>query len=127
MADQPATGKKPLTKTEIIQTLAERTGLSKQQVTQFLDELTNLIGSSLGSEGAGQFTLPGLLKITARIKPATAERMQLNPFTKQQQLIPAKPETRTVKVTALKGLKDMVQQSAPPSQSSPPSPPESGS
>lgn len=110
MADQPAAGaKKPLTKTEIIQALADGTGLTKQQVNQLLEEMTRLIGTSLGPDGAGSFTLPGLLKIVARVKPAQPERMGTNPFTKQPQLFPAKPETRTVKVTALKGLKDMLQ------------------
>jgi nucleoid DNA-binding protein len=110
MADPTATSaKKPPSKTEIINTLAERTGLTKQQVTQVIDELTGLIASNLGPQGSGQFTLPGLLKITSRIKPATAERMGIDPFTKQERLFPAKPESRNVKVTALKGLKDMVQ------------------
>jgi nucleoid DNA-binding protein len=110
MADEMATStKKSPSKTEITNTLAERSGLSKQQVTQVLDELANLISTSIGSDGPGQFTLPGLLKITSRIKPATAERMGIDPFTKKERLFPAKPESRTVKVTALKGLKDMVQ------------------
>ena len=47
------------------------------------------------------------------MKPATPERTGVNPFTKQPQVFPAKPESRTVKVTALKGLKDMLQ--TPPS------------
>lgn len=101
--------KKPLTKTEIVNSLAESTGLTKQQVTQILDELAKLIGTSLGSEGAGQFTLPGLLKIVSRIKPAQPEREGIDPFTKQPKTFAAKPESRTVKVTALKGLKDMIQ------------------
>jgi nucleoid DNA-binding protein len=110
MADQSATGaKKPLTKTEIIQSLADGTGLTKQQVNQLLDELTRLIGTSLGPDGSGTFTLPGLLKVVARVKPATPERMGTDPFTKQPKLFKAKPESRVVKVTALKGLKDMLQ------------------
>jgi nucleoid DNA-binding protein len=109
MADPSATGaKKPLTKTEISQALADGTGLTKQQVNQLLDELTRLIGQSLGPNGAGSFTLPGLLKIVSRSKPAQPERMGKDPFTGQEKLFKAKPESRTVKVTALKGLKDML-------------------
>lgn len=110
MAEPSATGaKKPLNKTEIVNSLAESAGLTKQQVTQLLDEMAKLIGTSLGAEGAGQFTLPGLLKIVARIKPAKAAYEGIDPFTKQPKSFPAKPESRTVKVTALKGLKDMIQ------------------
>jgi nucleoid DNA-binding protein len=110
MPDQPAANaKKALTKTEVINTLAERTSLTKQQISQVLDELGNLISTSLGPDGPGQFTLPGLLKIISKIKPATPERMGIDPFTKQERLFAAKPESRSVKVTALKGLKDMVQ------------------
>jgi nucleoid DNA-binding protein len=110
MADEPVTNaKKPLTKTEILTTLAEKTGLTKQQVTQVLDELGTMIGESLGAEGAGQFTLPGLMKITTRVKPAKPEGMRYDPFKKEERMFPAQPESRSVKVTALKGLKDMAQ------------------
>ncbi len=110
MADpSAASSKKPLSKTEIVNSLAESTGLTKQQITQVLEDLGKLIGQSLSGEGAGTFTLPGLLKIVSRVKPATPEHMGVNPFTKEPKLIAAKPESRTVKVTALKGLKDMAQ------------------
>jgi nucleoid DNA-binding protein len=110
MADQSAAGaKKPLTKTEITQALADSTGLTKQQVNQVLEELTRLIGQSLGPSGAGSFTLPGLLKINTKVKPAKAAGMRKNPFTGEEVFKEAEPESRTVKVSALKGLKDMAQ------------------
>jgi nucleoid DNA-binding protein len=108
MADQPAAAKKPLTKSELLQSLSESTGLTKQQVTQFIDELAKLIEQSLSTDGAGTFTLPGLMKINARVKPALPERQGRRPGSSEIITLPARPESRTVKVTALKGLKDMV-------------------
>lgn len=105
---QAATPKKPLTKTEILAALAESTDLSKQQVAALLDELAKLIGQNLSEDGPGVFTVPGLMKISVVRKPATPERKGINPFTKEETVFKAKPARNVVKVTALKGLKDMV-------------------
>ena len=54
------------------------------------------------------FTIPGLLKIHVVRKPATPERKGINPFTKEEMILKAKPAKNIVKLVALKGLKDMV-------------------
>jgi nucleoid DNA-binding protein len=100
--------KKPMTKTEVMAALSESTDLSKQQISKFLEELTNLIGSNLSEAGPGVFTVPGLMKIKVVRKPATPERKGINPFTKEEQIFQAKPARNTVKVVPLKGLKDLV-------------------
>jgi hypothetical protein len=41
-------------------------------------------------------------------KPATKARKGVNPFTGVEMMFKAKPASKTVKVAALKGLKDMV-------------------
>ena len=105
--------KKPMNKTEVLTALSEATGLTKQQVGSLFDELAKLIGKSLGRDGPGTFALPGLLQIKVVRKPATAEHKGINPFTKEEIIIKAKPAKNVVKVTALKGLKDLVQ---PPRQ-----------
>lgn len=102
------TSGKPLTKTEILTSLAESTELSKKQVGTVLEELANLIGSSLGKGGPGTFNVPGLMKITVQRKPATPEREGINPFTKEPTTFKAKPARNIVKVRPLKALKDMV-------------------
>ncbi len=99
---------KPMSKTEIYATLAEATGLTKQQVGSLFDELSKLIGKNLGDDGPGSFAIPGLLNIKVVRKPATEERKGINPFTKEEITIKAKPAKNVVKVTALKGLKDLV-------------------
>ncbi|MEM0970009.1 MAG: HU family DNA-binding protein [Verrucomicrobiota bacterium] len=103
-----ATPKKELTKTEIVASLADSTGFSKTDVNAILGELSGLIEKSIGRRGPGSFTLPGLLKIEKKKKPATKKRMGVNPRTGEPMEIAAKPARNDVKVRALKGLKDMV-------------------
>ncbi len=103
-----STAKKPLTKTEFVTSLAEATELSKQQVTGLLDELSKLIAQNLQADGPGVLVIPGLLKINVVRKPATEERKGINPFTKEETIFKAKPAKNVVKVTVLKGLKDLV-------------------
>lgn len=100
--------RKPMTKTEVLIALSEATGLTKQQVGSVFDELTKLIGHSLGNQGPGTFAVPGLMQIKVVRKPAVPERQGLNPFTKEEMTFKAKPAKNVVKVTALKGLKDLV-------------------
>ena len=102
------TAKKPMSKTEIFAALGEATGLTKQQVGSLFEELSKLIGKNLGNDGPGVFAIPGLLNIKVVRKPATEERKGINPFTKEEMVFKAKPAKNIVKVTALKGLKDMV-------------------
>ena len=97
-----------MTKTETIAALCEATELSKDQVTRLLDELGKLIGKNLSEDGPGVFSVPGLMKIKVVRKPPTPEREGINPFTKEKTIFKAKPARNVVKISALKGLKDMV-------------------
>jgi nucleoid DNA-binding protein len=110
--NEPIMPKKPMSKTEIIAALGEATGLTKQQVTGVFDELAGLIKKNLDEQGPGVFTIPDLLQIKVVRKPATEERKGVNPFTKEEMIVKAKPATNSVKLAPLKGLKAMVQ-SAP--------------
>ena len=95
-------------KSEILNIIAADTTLNRKQVAAVLDSLTSLIGKSVGSRGAGVFSLPGLLKVKVIKKPATKARKGINPFTKEETMFKAKPARKVVKVLPLKGLKDMV-------------------
>jgi nucleoid DNA-binding protein len=100
---------KPPTKTEIINNIAQASDLSKKQVTAVFEALATEIKKSVGKRGgAGQFTVPGLCKITVVRKPATKERKGINPFTGQETTFAAKPARNVIKIRALKALKDMV-------------------
>lgn len=103
-----ATIKKPPTKTEILTHIADETGLTRKEVGTVLDSLSGLIEKNIKPRSAGAFNLPGLLKIKVVKKPATKARKGTNPFTGEEMTFAAKPARRAVKVTALKGLKDMI-------------------
>lgn len=104
-----ANAKKPPTKSQIFTKIAEDTGLTKKDVAAVFDSLNGQIKKNLGGRGApGIFTLPGLLKMRVVKKPATKARKGINPFTGEEMMFKAKPASKTVKVAALKGLKDMV-------------------
>lgn len=99
---------KPMSKTDILNALAEGTGLTKKQVGSLFDELSKLISDNLGKKGPGVFNIPGLMKILVKHKPATKARKGIDPFTKQERMFKAKPAKNVVKIRPLKGLKDMV-------------------
>jgi nucleoid DNA-binding protein len=100
--------KKPMSKVELLNALAEEADLTKQQVSTLLDALAKLIAKNLDSQGPGVVTIPGLMKIKVVRKPATEAREGINPFTKEETIFKAKPARNTVKIVPLKGLKDMV-------------------
>jgi nucleoid DNA-binding protein len=114
-AAKPAAAAKPapaitskMTKTAILNELAERTELSRKQVDSVLTELEVLIERHIKKKGVGEFTLPGLLKIRAVKRPATKKRTGRNPATGEEIVIPAKPASIRVRAVALKRLKEMV-------------------
>ena len=98
--------KKPPTKSEVFGSIADKTDLTKRQVTEVFDELQGVIKKSLRSNGL--FTLPGLAKLTVKRKPATKSRPGVNPFTGEKITIKAKPASKTVRIRPLKNLKEMV-------------------
>lgn len=100
--------KAKMTKTAILNEIATNTNLSRAQVNSVMDELESVIERHIRKRSVGEFTLPGLLKIKAAKRPATKKRMGRNPATGEEIVIPAKPATTRVRVTALKKLKDMI-------------------
>ncbi len=99
---------RPMTKSAVVQNLAEATKLSKKQVSEIFDALTALIKAQLGKKGPGVFTLPGLLKLKRVHKAGTPARQGIHPFTKQPTTFKAKPARNTVRARALKNLNDLI-------------------
>ncbi len=91
-------GKKPMTKAQIVTTLAEKTDLSKKDVGNVLAELTNLAYK----EAKSGFTVPGLGKLVVVNRKA---RMGRNPATGESIKIPAK---RVLKFRIAKAAKDAI-------------------
>ena len=73
-----------MTKSQIVTSIADSTGLSKKQVGAVMDELENLIERSIKKRAVGEFTMPGLMKITTVKKPARKARKGINPFTGEE-------------------------------------------
>src|SRR5262245_17928214 len=99
---------KALTKSAVQQEIAKATNLTRTQVNNVFDALTTLIKKELGKKGPGLFTVPGLLKLRLVKKPATKARKGINPFTKQETMIKAKPARNVVRARPLKALNDLV-------------------
>jgi len=99
--------KEPLTKTQLFTTLAERTDMKKKDIVGIFDELALIINGHVKRNGAGVFTLPGLLKIKVVRKPATKARPGINPFTGEETIFKAKPARNVIKCQPLKALKEM--------------------
>ena len=95
-----------MTKSQIVASLAESTGLTKKQVGSVMDEYDTLIQRSLKKRSVGEFTVPGMMKITTVSKPAKKARKVINPFTKEEQMFKAKPASIGVKVRPLKKMKE---------------------
>ena len=102
-----AAKKKPATKTEIFNNLAERTGLTKKQVAEFFDALSDEIEANIGKKGPRVFQIPNLCKIVAVDKPAQPKRQVRNPATGEMICAQPKPASVQIKVRPLKKLKDM--------------------
>ena len=92
---------KPMTKSKIVATLAEKNGMSKKGAAQFLDELFKLAVKECKG-GAGKFVIPGLGRA---VKAHRKARMGRNPHTGEAIKIKAKT---VVRLRASKAFKDAV-------------------
>lgn len=89
-----------MTKSEIMQHLAEKTGMTKKQVVEFVDTFVALAYQE--TKSSGEFSIPGLGKLKKKHRDA---RMGRNPATGESIKIPAKT---VVKFTVAKAAKDAI-------------------
>jgi nucleoid DNA-binding protein len=95
-----------MTKSQFVATVAEKSGLNKKQASAVLEVVNAVVVKQLKS--AGEVTIPGLLKLKVKKKPARPAGERMDPFTKTMKMFPAKPASKTVRATAVKALKDAV-------------------
>ena len=88
-----------MTQTQIISEMAEKSGLSKKQVKEFMTDLTDL---AYREAKKGEFALPGLGKL---VKQKRKARLGRNPATGAEIKIPAKT---VLKVRVAKAAKDSI-------------------
>jgi len=97
------------TKTQIIAAIAETTGVAKKDVAAVFSTMGAMVEAHMKKNGSGEFTIPEVgVKIRRHKKPATKARKMISPFTGEEITVKAKPARNTVKLTALKGLKESV-------------------
>ncbi|MFZ4540809.1 MAG: HU family DNA-binding protein [Rickettsiales bacterium] len=95
-----------LTKSAMLSQIAERTELSRAQVSEVFSALEGLMLGSVHPSGAGEFMFPGLFKVALRKVPARkAGTMIRNPATGEMMKASAKPASVRVKIRALAKLK----------------------
>jgi len=98
--------KDALTKSALINLISEQNGISRDTAKGVFTTLENALLGSVHPRGAGEFTLPGLLKVTLRKVPARkAGTMIRNPATGEMMAGAAKPASVRVKIRALSKLK----------------------
>ena len=98
--------KQRLTKSAMVSLIAERSELSRKQVSEVLSELEGIMLGSVHPNGNGEFMFPGLFKVTLRKVPARkAGTLIRNPATGEMMKAAAKPASVRVKVRALAKLK----------------------
>ena len=93
-------------KTGLIAHVAERAAVEPKAAKAVLAALEATMLASIHKKGLGEFTLPGLLKITAQNVPAKKKRLGKDPFTGVERMFAAKPASTKIKTRALKKLKD---------------------
>jgi nucleoid DNA-binding protein len=89
-----------MTRTELIDDLANRTGVEKKEAKSFLEHLTTLIEDEI--KKGGEVPLKGLGKFRVQHRKARTGR---NPLTGEEIQIPAKT---VVKFSVAKSLKDLI-------------------
>jgi nucleoid DNA-binding protein len=102
------TPSKSITKSEFVTALVKKSGLTKTQAVAALAAVNEIVAQQLGKKGPGEVILPGLLKLSTVVKPATKKHEGINPFTKMPMTYQAKPARRVIKARALKALNDAI-------------------
>lgn len=109
-AAAPAAPLKPIkatfNKTTLLAHLAQASGQEPKVVKAVLGALEATLLASINKKGAGEFSWPGVVKVTALQVPAKKARKGIDPFTKVERTFAAKPASVKVKARFFKKVKD---------------------
>jgi len=98
-------------KSQIVAEIAEMTNVSKNDVKGVIAAIRNMIERHVKPKGSGEMIIPDLgIKVRRISKKATKARMGRNPFTGEEIQIPAKAARKSVKVSAMKTLKAIIEE-----------------
>jgi nucleoid DNA-binding protein len=99
--------KETLTKSALINVIAEQNELPRKTAVAIFTTLEDLILGSVHPRGVGEFTMPGMFKVSLRKVPARkAGTLVRNPATGEMVKAAAKPASVRVKVRPLTKLKN---------------------
>jgi nucleoid DNA-binding protein len=105
-AKKPA-GKKAMTKSQFIASIAEKTELSKKQVDAVLNEIIETIKGQLGGKGPGKFVFPGLARMTLTHREGVKGGVtKINPLTGKEYVTKDKPPYNQMKIRPIKAIKE---------------------
>ena len=98
--------KETFTKSALINLIAEQNDIPRKTALGVFATLESVLLGSVHPRGVGEFTLPGLLKVTLRKVPARrAGTLVRNPATGEMVKGVSKPASMRVKIRALSKLK----------------------
>ena len=92
-----------LTKSQLIEKIAQLQELAKKDVKAMMDALAEVGHKELKKTGV--FLLPGFAKFIVVKKPATKARKGKNPFTGEEMMFKAKPARKIVRARPVKAAK----------------------
>src|SRR5581483_7967044 len=99
-------GKKTMTKSQFVARLADKSGITKKQADNVLNEVLEVVKEQVGPKGPGKFVIPGLCRITVTHKPAQpGGETKVNRLTGQSYVTKPKPAFNRVNVRPVKALK----------------------
>ena len=98
--------KEALTKSALIEQLAQHNDIPRKTAASVYATLESLFLGSVHPRGVGEFSLPGILKVSLRKVPARkAGTLVRNPANGEMMKAAAKPASIRVKIRALSKLK----------------------
>lgn len=97
---------KTLKRSELLSTVADRTGMAKKEVTQVYEHMTRAIQDAV--RGGQTVALTGFGRFTQRTKKARKAGMARNPFTGEMVKVAAKPASKLPRFSPAKQFKDYV-------------------
>jgi len=98
------------TKAQLLTEVAVAASLEKKHAKAFFTALRELVERHMHAKGSGEVVIPELgIKVRRVKKPATKARKGRNPFTGEEIMIKAKPARNSIKVTAMKALKQLAE------------------
>lgn len=97
-----SSGDKPLAKGQFMQAIADKVGCKKKDVAAMIEAQTDVAMTSLAK--AGKVTIPGLVMIKTRNKPAT--KACVKTMFGVERKVPAMKAKTVVKALPIKAVKD---------------------